>query len=114
MQAAGVKRLAGAAGGAGTLALLVCTALLAACAADRPQWFEQTSLIIRPSHHTAVFAYSFGGETPGHEQSGSLVERNVAASIAAAAKVQDEGPVPSLDTVDFKGGRLLIHPPRNH
>ena len=35
------------------------------------------------------------------------------ATIAAAAVVRDN-PLPSLDTMDFKGGRLFIHTPREH
>lgn len=112
MQAAGTVRWAERSCGAAKVAALLC-GLLAACAADRPHWMDQATLIIRPSHHQAVFAYSFGGEPGAREETNALVGRNVAASIAAATVVQDS-PLPSLDTVDFKGGRLLIHPPRNH
>lgn len=117
MQAGRNRRLAGVSGDAGfnggVGALLTCGVLLSACATDQRQWLDQTTLVIRPSHHEAVFAYSFGGEEQRQEPSGAVVGRNIAATIAAAAVVRDDGPLPSMDSMDFKGGRLLIHPPKN-
>ena len=98
--------------GGTSVAAFTCGALLAACATERSPWMDSTALVIRPSHHQAVLAFSFGAEPP-REEVGALASRNIAATIAASAVLQDS-PVPTLDTMDFKGGRVFIHPPREH
>jgi len=94
------------------IAALSCSCLLCACATDRSPWMDHATLVIRPSQHQAGVAFAFGTDPP-RKEAGALAERNIAATIAAAAVVRDS-PLPSLDTVDFKGGRLFIHSPREH
>lgn len=72
---------------------------------------DHATLVLRPSHKQALFAYSFGGGEVPREEARRNTERTVAASIAAAVVVNDN-PMPTLDTVDFKGGRFYIHTPR--
>ena len=96
--------------GATSIAAFTCGALLAACATERTPWMDRTALVIRPSHHQAVLAFSFGADPP-REEAGALAGRNIAATIAASAVLQDS-PTPNLDTMDFKAGRLVIHSPR--
>ena len=84
----------------------------AACATDHSPWMDHATLVIRPSQHQAGVAFAFGADPP-RKEAGALAKRNIAATIAAAAVVRDN-PLPSLDTVDFKGGRLFIHSPREH
>lgn len=95
---------------AARFATLGACAFLGACATNL-DWMDHTALVLRPSHKQALIAYSFGGEVP-REQARRDTERNVAASIAAAAVV-DDNPMPRLETVDFKGGRFYIHTPRS-
>ncbi len=95
--------------GAAKPAALCCSAFLGACAST-PDWMDHTALVLRPSHKQALLAYSFGGEVP-REDIREDSRRNVAASIAAAVVVNDN-PLPTIDTVDFKGGRFYIHTPR--
>ena len=90
--------------------MLACTAMLSACATDQAHWMDHTALVIRPSHRQAVLAFSFGAEAPP-EPGAMLAPRNVSAVIAAAVVVRDD-PMPTMDTMDLKGGRLFIHPPR--
>jgi hypothetical protein len=96
--------------GSTSIAAFTCGALLAACATERSPWMDNTALVIRPSHHQAVLAFSFGADPPRAEAA-ALAGRNIAATIAATAVLQDSAS-PSLDTMDFKGGRLVIHSPR--
>ena len=112
MQATGNSLLESSARGVTTIAVLTCGALLCACATDRSQWMDHATLVIRPSQHQAAVAFAFGAGPPRME-AGALAERNIAATIAAAAVVRDN-PLPSLDTMDFKGGRVFIHSPREH
>ncbi len=93
-----------------SIVAFACAALLTACATEQPQWLDHTALVLRPSHHQAMVAFSFGAEAPP-EPGARLAPRNVSAVIAGAVVVQDD-PVPKLETVDFKGGRLFIHSPR--
>jgi len=95
---------------AAKLATLSATVLLCACATGGSDWMDHTALVLRPSHHQALLAYSFGSEESRHEARLDG-RRNVAASIAAAVVVNDN-PLPNIDTMDFKGGRVYIHTPR--
>ena len=110
MQTKGRSCLAGTVCNGGRIALLACTATLTACASDQPHWMDHAALVIRPSHRQAVLAFSFGAEAPP-EPGAMLAPRNVSAVIAAAVVVRDD-PMPNLDTMDFKGGRLFIHRPK--
>jgi hypothetical protein len=92
-------------------ALFVCSPFLAGCATDQPQWMDHTALLIHPSRHQALLAFSFGAEAP-REDSAVRSRRSIAAAIAAAAVVQDEA-APALERIDFKNGRLSIHAPRS-
>ena len=112
MSATGKALWVYAARGGTTVATFSCGALLVACATERSSWVDHTALVIRPSHHQAVLAFSFGADPP-REEAGALASRNIAATIAASAVLQDS-PIPTLDTMDFKGGRVFIHPPREH
>lgn len=100
------KRFAGAV----KFTLLSCPVLLCACATGHSSWMDRTALVLRPSHKQALIAYSFGSEVP-RDEAREDSRRNVAASIAAAVVVNDN-PLPTIDTVDFKGGRFYIHTPR--
>lgn len=95
---------------AAKLATLSGSVFLSACATGGSGWMDHTVLVLRPSHHQALLAYSFGGDEPRQEAQLDA-RRNVAASIAAAVVVNDN-PLPSVDTMDFKGGRVYIHTPR--
>lgn len=112
MQTRSASGWAGAVRDGSRIAVLACTAMLSACASEQSRWLDHTALVIRPSHHQAVLAFSFGAEAPP-EPGDMLAPRNVSAAIAAAVVVRDS-PMPTFDTMDFKGGRLFIHPPRAH
>lgn len=110
MQTRSESSLAGAVCEGGRIATLACTAMLTACASDQSHWMDHTALVIRPSQRQAVLAFSFGAEAPP-EPGAMLAPRSVSAVIAAAVVVRDD-PLPTMDTMDFKGGRLFIHPVR--
>jgi hypothetical protein len=91
-------------------ATLASSLFLSACATGRYGWMDHTALILRPSHKQALVAYSFGGGEQASRDNASN-SRTVAASLAAAMTVNDN-PLPTIDTVDLKGGRFYIHTPR--
>lgn len=101
------KRFAGAV----KAAALCLPVLVSGCAAQRYGWMDHTALVLRPSHKQAILAYSFGGGANSPQEDAMATGRTVAASLAAAMVVNDN-PLPTIDTVDFKGGRFYIHTPR--
>jgi hypothetical protein len=95
---------------ASTATAAACTGLvvtlLGACATDGQPWLDHAALVIRPSQHQAILAYSFGADALPPQ-----TRRNVAAVVAAAV-VSDEL-LPQLESMDFRGGRLSIHAARD-
>lgn len=102
------KRRAGAA----RVAALCLAVGVSGCATGGYAWMDHAALVLRPSHKQALLAYSFGGGAePSPQEQAMAASRTVAASLAAAMVVNDN-PLPTIDTVDFKGGRFYIHTPR--
>jgi hypothetical protein len=93
------------------IATLGSLIFLSACAGGGYRFMDHATLVLRPSHKQALIAYTFGGgEAPPHDDV-AAASRSVAASLAGAMEV-NSNPLPSIDTVDFKGGRFYIHTPR--
>jgi hypothetical protein len=88
---------------------LTCVTL-AGCTTMPGSWLDQTALVMQPSHHEIVMAYSFGGGRPVVSSEPHRV-LTVAEAISDADRPY-RGPMEELQSIDYRSGLLYLRVPR--